>query len=149
MPELPLERAPRGEEKRQLRESVWSHYFREALPPDWQVLSVTDGPTKPIIVVGGKPPQTRDVTIVVVKIGNGGRPYDLTLVPVEWPSEDIPSGDTLGVYSLDAQGARIFLCEQALPQDLRRYLIKHYHLAQPPWLHDRLSKRVSNSSLAP
>jgi hypothetical protein len=145
VPELAFQRPATPDEKRQLRISYWSNSFRQALPPDWKIVSVDDGPTKSIVTetLNGKTVKTRDVTIVVVKTGKGATAYGLTLVPVEWPSEDTPFGDSLGVYSLDAQGARIFLCDQTLPQDLRRQLIKYYNLAQPPWLPDRLAKRVS------
>jgi hypothetical protein len=123
VPELPFERAPKEEERRQLRATTWRSSFQSALPSGWQVLSVRDGPTKPIVVEGGNPVKTRDITIVVVEIGKDSERYNVTLVPLEWPKADMPSGRRLG-----AQGRRIFLFESALPQEVQSHLIRYYGL---------------------
>lgn len=130
VPDLAFQRPATPDEKRQLRISYWSNSFRQALPPDWKIVSVDDGPTKSIVteVLNGKTVKTRDVTIVVVQIENNSGGSTLTLVPAEWPQAEIPRGRQLGTYSLGAQGARIFLCDDTLPENAQSHLIRYFHL---------------------
>jgi hypothetical protein len=129
VPDVVLERAATEEEKRRLRTSYWTSSFRQALPPDWTVLSVSDGLTKPVLIVkNGNEAKTRDLTVVLIDVTNRQEQYRITLVPTEWPAANATFGQKIGVHSKGAQGSRIFWSDKALPEDLRSKLIKYYGL---------------------
>jgi hypothetical protein len=88
--------------------------------------------------LNGKPVKTRNVTIVVIEVSKGSVRYKIILVPFEWSAEDTPRGHVLGTNG--GQGARIFLCNDALPKELQQQLIKYHQLAEPSWLRERLEQ---------
>ena len=128
-PHMPLERATTSEERRRLHEIIWTNLFRGNLPPGYRVLAVRDGPSTEVI--DPQDPASKDGTIVIVTIGKDEVSYDLTLVPVQWPPDDLPAGRRLGDDSLISNGARIFFCPPTMPMELQRELVRRWKLTEP------------------
>ncbi len=126
---IPLQRTTTAEERRRLHEIIWTNRFRNNLPPGWRVLAVRDGASTAL--VDPLDPASNDGTIVIVTIGNGALRYDLTLVPVQWPPEDLPAGRRLGDDSLVSNGARIFFCPPTMPVQLQMELVRRWNLTEP------------------
>jgi hypothetical protein len=132
VPEMPFERAPKEEEQRQLRGTAWRSSFQGALqgtlPSGWKVF-VGHGEGKSIVVEElGNPVKTQDLILLIVDIVKDATRYSVTLVPVEWPRDEMPLGRRLGTYSKGTPNARIFLCTDTMPQEIQAHFIRYYHL---------------------
>ena len=128
-PPLPLQRTTTAEERRKLHEIIWTDRFRRNLPPGCRVLAVRDGPSTAL--VDPLDPASNDGTIVIVTIGKDALRYDLTLVPMQWPPEDLPAGRRLGDDSLISNGARVFFCPPTMPAELQMELVRRWKLTEP------------------
>jgi hypothetical protein len=119
-PEMKLERDPTAEEQRKLRKKCWTDSFTTALKAGWSVLSVEDGAAG--IFEG------REHVIVIVTCRRENERAHFTLVPKQWPADDLPRQEYLGTNGLSSQGARRFYLVGELPGDVKRQVVSYFGL---------------------
>ncbi len=137
-PDLPVERTIPPAERSKLRALYWMGSLRQSLPNEWQLLSVTDGPTRKIHVRDGS---VQDETVLQVEVEKERERYRIELVPLWWPPEDFPSGRRLGEDMAVSNRPRIFFCDPALPAAVQTALVRRYQLVEPKWLREEWAKK--------
>jgi hypothetical protein len=118
-PDVLAFRSPTAEEQRARRATYWQNAFTEALGKGWMIVASDgesrefDGRARPIVNVACTQGEVRGV---------------FTLVPKEWPAEDLPARGALGINGANSQGARRFYLEGELPDDFRRKVVEYFGL---------------------
>ena len=118
---MALERQPTADEQRKYRQDAWLKSFKEGLREGWEVASIRDGETRAI--------GSREWTVVLIQLVNGGEKYELALIPKELGKDTVPDHDYLGINGRDSQGARRFYSRRRIPDSLKTRLVQYFGLA--------------------
>jgi hypothetical protein len=124
VPDIALKRKPTDEEQRAQREQAWKRSFAEALKDGWTI-AVADGRTRVL--------EGRARTIVVVTCQRGDERAAFTLVPKEWPANDVDvTGLTyLGTNGVNSQGGRRFYSHGELRGETANIIRTYFPLEKP------------------